>query len=75
MPGRITDATGTVIYEHEVQPERVLSRSIGAVVVRTQVWLTWTEEQFVSLYLLASEQAWPGVESDFDAVRQSLVLP
>ena len=32
---RITDATGTVIYEHDVQSERVLSRSIGAVVVAT----------------------------------------
>jgi membrane peptidoglycan carboxypeptidase len=32
---RITDATGTVIYAHEVRPERVLSRSIGAVVVST----------------------------------------
>ena len=32
---RITDATGKVIYEHEVRPERVLSRSIGAVVVST----------------------------------------
>ena len=32
---RITDAAGTVIYEHEVQPERVLARSIGAVVVST----------------------------------------
>ncbi len=32
---RITDATGTVIYEHEARPERVLSRSIGSVVVST----------------------------------------
>ena len=32
---RITDASGTVIYEHEVEPERVLSRSIGSVVVST----------------------------------------
>ncbi len=32
---RITDATGNVIYEHEVRPERVLSRSIGSVVVST----------------------------------------
>ncbi len=32
---RITDATGEVIYQHEVRPERVLSRSIGSVVVST----------------------------------------
>ncbi len=32
---RITDTTGTVIYEHKVHPERVLSRSIGSVVVST----------------------------------------
>jgi penicillin-binding protein 1A len=32
---RITDATGAVVYEHETQPERVLDRSIGSVVVST----------------------------------------
>lgn len=32
---RITDASGTVIYQHQVRSESVLARSIGAVVVST----------------------------------------
>ena len=44
-------------------------------VLRMQVWLAWTPEAFYSLYLLASEAAWPEASAAFEAVGSSITLP
>lgn len=44
-------------------------------ILRTQVWLTWTEGYFVTYYAMATEQVWPTVEEDLLKAKNSIVLP
>ena len=44
-------------------------------VLRMQVWLAWTQKAFYTLYLLASESAWPEASAAFEAVGDSITLP
>jgi hypothetical protein len=41
-------------------------------VLQGEVWLSWTEDAFVTYYALAAETAWSQVEEDFAETRQSL---
>jgi len=44
-------------------------------VLRAKVLLAWTGEAFYTLYLLASEAAWPESSTVFDALEGSISLP
>ena len=44
-------------------------------VVRTQVWLAWTEQRFVTFYLFATEEVWQADISLLDETRNSLIIP
>ena len=44
-------------------------------VVRTQVWLGWTEQRFVTFYLFAAEETWQADISLLDETRNSLIIP
>jgi hypothetical protein len=44
-------------------------------VLRAKVLLAWTEQAFYTLYLLASEAAWPESSAAFDALAGSINLP
>lgn len=44
-------------------------------ILRTQVWLIWTESAFITYYVMATEQVWLAVESSFNATRNSLYIP
>ncbi len=43
--------------------------------LRTQVWLAWTERDFVSYYQMAAEESWPAVRPLFDQARSTLTIP
>ena len=44
-------------------------------VVRTQVWLAWTEQRFVAFYMFAAEETWQADISLLDETRNSLIIP
>lgn len=44
-------------------------------ILRTQVWLSWTESAFVTYYVMATEHVWSAVESNFNVTRNSLSIP
>ena len=44
-------------------------------VVRTQVWLAWTEQRFVTFYLITAEETWQADVSLLDETRNSLIIP
>ncbi len=44
-------------------------------VLWTQVWLTWTEQDFIAYYQLASVDAWSTVVTTFNETRKSLNIP
>ncbi len=43
--------------------------------VHCEVWLTWTDREFVSFYALAAEDVWLDTRAAFDTARQSPGLP
>lgn len=55
---------GTVHFSEDLPP-----------VLRTKVWLTWTENAFVTFYAIATDQNWAVVEEELLNTKASIQLP